>query len=174
VIYSDPGLKSWYPSIGHQRWDGHFEGCGPWYSWMVELGYPNLDIQKWNDGEWAIIEFYQAPIIPAETRWNFVLQGLKNILITPGFVERYVHGLDLHRKEVWQALDAKEKDQDEEKARLDKHAEDTAERAKNVIMGNEALMERIVKKGLKEMDLDKIAKNIPRHQLIGHKPPEVP
>lgn len=111
--------------------------------------------------------------MPATTRWNFVLQGMRNILITPGFVQRYVHSLDLQRKEVWDALDAKEKAQDEEKAKLDQHAEDTAERAKNIILQTPTLVERIAEKGLKEMDLDRILDNIPRHQLIGHKPPEV-
>lgn len=171
MIYSNPGSKSWYPSIGPARWDGGFEGCGPWYSWCVELGYPNLDVQQWPDGEWAIIEFYNAPINPGLTRWNYMLQGMKNIEISGGFLERYTAQLDLRKQQAWDALDAKEKEQDEEKARLDRHAEDSAERAKNIIMQNPDLVERIAKNGLQEIGLQKIARHIPRHQLIGHKSP---
>lgn len=173
MITTSPGIYAWYPSKGHPTWDGSFDGCGPWYTWCCELGYPNIDVQQWPDGEWAIIEFYNAPIVPGNTRWNYVLQGLRNIEITPGFLTKYVHSLDLQRKESWAALDAKEKAQDEEKARLNAHAEDTAERAKNIIMQTPTLVERIAEKGLKEMDLDKIIKHIPNQQLNGHRPPEI-
>lgn len=174
MILTEPGIYDWYPSKGSARWDGGFDGCGPWYTWCCELGYPNIDVQQWGDGEFAIIEFYHTPLIPAETRWNYVLQGMKNILITPSFIERYVRSLDLHRKEVWDSLNAKEKAQDEEKEKLDAHAQDTAERAKNIIIQTPTLVERIAKKGLKQMDLDKIRENIPTQQLIGHKTPEIP
>lgn len=169
--FSNPGIKSWYPSKGSWTWDGGFDGCGPWYAWCVELGYPNLDVQQWPDGEWALIEFYNAPIIPGNTRWNFVLQDLRNIEITPGFLAAYTRKLDLQRQQAWADLEAKEKAQDEEKAKLDAHAEDTAERAKNVILNTPSLVERIAENGLKEMDLEKIIKHIPRHQLLGHKGP---
>lgn len=173
MIYSEPGSKSWYPNNGPRYWDGHFEGCGRWYAWCVELGYPNIDIQQWKDHEWAIIEFYNSPTIPSQTRWNFVLHGMRNIEVSAGFVTKYIHQLDLHKKEVWDALDAKEKAQDEEKARIAAHAEDTAERAKNIIMQTPSLVERIAKHGIKEIDLDKVLDHIPRSQLIGHKPPEI-
>ncbi len=169
--FDSPGIRSWYPSKGSYNWDGGFDGCGPWYQWCCELGYPNIDIQQWPDGEWAIIEFYNAPIVPGSTRWNFVLHGLRNVEITPGFVTRYVHQLDLQRQEVWAKYEAKDKAQDEEKAALDRHAEDTAERAKNIIMQTPTLVDRIAEKGLKEMDLGKIVKHIPRHQLNGHRGP---
>lgn len=172
MIYSSPGSKSWYPTVGPARWDGHFEGCGPWYSWCCELGYPNVDVQQWPDGEWCLIEFYNAPIMPATTRWNYILHGMRNIEISTGFLTKYVQQLDLHKKAAWDALDEKEKAQDEEKAALDRHAEDTAEKAKNIIMQTPSLIERIAKNGLKEMDLDKIAKHIPNNQFIGYKGPQ--
>lgn len=165
-----PGSQSWYPSVGPRNWDGHFEGCGPWYAWLCELGYPNLDVQQWVDGEWAIIEFYQAPVIPSITRWNFVLQGLRNIEIGRGFLSKYIQQLNLQRKEVWDAADLRDKRQDEEKLRLDTHAQDTAEKAKNIIMQTPTLVERIAETGnLAEMNLDKIVKHIPSSQLIGYK-----
>lgn len=171
MICTQPGSKSWYPNNGPRYWDGSFEGCGPWYTWCVDLGYRNIDIQQWHDGEWALIEFYNSPVIPALTRWNFILSDLRNIEISPGFLTKYVRQLDLTRKEAWDALDAKERAQTEEKEALDRHAEDTAERAKNIIMQTPTLVERIAKNGLKEMDLEKIAKHIPRHQLIDHRGP---
>lgn len=178
MIRSEPGIYSWYPS----------SLCGPYYVWFCELGYPNLDIVEHNttyqlddgtflsapDGSWSIIEYYNAPVIPSLTRWNFVLSDIRHVAPSPGFIKKYVQQLDLRRKEVWDALDAKEKAQDEEKARVEGHAQDTAERAKNVIMGNPALVERIAKNGLQEINLNKIASNIPRHQFVGHKAPEVP
>ncbi len=167
MIVSRPGFYSCYPSIGNERWQGQFEGCSPYHIWFREMGYPNLDIREFDDGEWAIVEYYSSPTIPSMTRWNYVLHGIRNTLITPGFVTKYVHQLDLHRKEVWAAAEAKEKAQDEEKARLDAHAQDTAERAKNIIMQTPALVERIAEKGLQEMNLENIVKNIPRHQKNG-------
>jgi hypothetical protein len=172
IHFDNPGSKSWYPSSGPWNWDGSFEGCGPWYSWCCALGYPNLDIQQWKDGEWAIIEFYNAPNIPSMTRWNFMLHGMRNVEISPGFLQHHTRKLDLRREEIWAEYDARDKKQDEEKAALDRHAEDTAERAKNIIMQTPTLVERIAKNGLGEMDLDKIYKHIPRHQLIGYKGPK--
>ncbi len=171
MITSSPGLKSWYPSIGHDRWEGQFEGCSPYYCWFTELGYWNLDIREWDDGEWAIVEYYNIPNIPSMTRWNYVLKGLKNISITPAFVERWVNQLDLRKRAVWDAMEAKDKLQDEEKARLDAHAQDTAERAKNIIMQTPSLVDRIAKNGLQEMNLEKILEHIPSQQLNGHKGP---
>lgn len=169
MITTTPGIYSWYPSKGSWTWDGGFDGCGPWYTWCCELGYENLDVQQWADGEWCLIEFYNAPIIPGNTRWNYVLKDIRNVEITPGFLESYADKLNVQKRQAWADLDAKEKAQDEEKAKLDAHAEDTAERAKNIIMQTPSLVERIAENGLKEMDLDRIVKHIPRHQLNGLK-----
>lgn len=170
MIVSNPGLYSWYPSIGTERWEGAYQGCSPYYVWFCELGYWNLDIREWDDGEWALVEYYHTPTVPSMTRWNYVLQGMRNIIPSPGFVTKYVSALDLRKKEVWDALDARDRAQDDEKARIDTHAQDTAERAKNVIMQTPTLVERIGKNGLQEMNLDKIVKHIPSQQLIGYKP----
>lgn len=169
MIVSNPGFRSWYPSIGGERWDGQFEGCSPFYSWFCDLGYKNLDIRQWSCGEWAIVEYYGSPVVPSLTRWNYVLTGLKNIIPTPGFVTKYVKQLDLHRKEVWEAAEAKSRKEDERHAALERHAEDTANAAFKVIRNNPDLMERVAENGLAEIDPSKLVKNIPRHQLIGLK-----
>lgn len=168
AIESPVGQRNWFPSIGPERWNGSFEGCSKYYSWFCDLGYPNADLQQWNDGEWALIEFYNSPIIPSMTRWNFILSGMRNVDITRGFVTRFLHSLDLRKREVWEAAEARDKAQDEEKARLDRHAEETAEKAKNIIMNTPTLVERIAKNGLQEMNLHNIVKHVPRHQLREH------
>lgn len=172
MIVSSPGLKSYYPSYGDQESDGSFNGCSPYYCWFVEMGYDRLDIIRWPDGEWAIIELYRSPVVPSMTPWNYVLQGLKNILITPSFIEKYVHQLDLHRKEVWDIAEAKSRKVEEEHAAVERHAEDTAERATKAIMSNPALVERVAREGIKAIDFAEIRKHIPRHQMVHHRPPK--
>jgi hypothetical protein len=166
-IVSNPGFYDWYPSKGGSRWQGQFEGCSPYYIWFKELGYEQLDIREFDDGEWAIIEYYNSPVIPSLTRWNYVLQGLRNILITPGFITKYVKQLDLRQNEYWDQCEAKTKAMETEKDRLEAHAQDTAERAKNAIIQNPELVERIAKKGMNEISLSNIVKHIPRNKLIG-------
>lgn len=163
MIRTDPGIYSWYPSVM----------CSKWYTWFVDLGYENLDIVEHQDGAWSIIEYYHTPLMPSTARWNHVLMDIRNTLITPGFVTKYVRQLDLRRKEVWAAAEAKTEAMVQEKISLDNHAQDTAEKAKNIIMQTPTLVERIAKNGLQEMNLDKIIKHIPSHQFNGHKPPSV-
>ena len=172
MILSEPGLRSWYPSHGDQESDGAFNGCSPWYCWFVELGYPNLDIIRWPDGEFAIIELLRSPVVPSLTPFQHVLKHIKNVLLTPSFVERYVLMLDLRRKEAWDIYEAKSQLAEREHDAMNRHAEDTAERAKNIIMQTPTLVERVAKEGVKAIDLSEIHKHIPRHQLIGHKTPE--
>lgn len=154
MIYSEPGIYSSYPSYM----------CSPWYIWFCELGYPNVDILKYEDGEWDIIEYYNAPIIPGLTKWNQILYGMRNIEITRGFVTKYVNQLDLHRRRVWDDAEAKTAAMEKEKEKLEDHAQDVAERAKNIIMGNAGLVERVAKNGMHEINPENIWKHIPGHQ----------
>lgn len=156
MIYSNPGTKSYYPSTV----------VSPWYCWFLEMGYQNLDIEKYQDGSWSIIEYYNAPVIPSMTRYNLVLGPMENVDITKGFVYNWVKKLDLRRKEYWDECEKKTQEMEDEKARLEAHAQDTADRATKAIMGNESLVNRIAKRGMKEIDLTNIRRNIPRHQLI--------
>lgn len=163
-----PNLRSHVPA-GFQS---------PWYKWFVDLGYPNLDILRegesyWKDieetGEWHIIEFYRSPVIPCMTPWNYVLQGIRNTEISRAFVEKYVAKLDLRRKQVWDESEAKTAAMEEEQAALDRHREATADEAVKILKKNDALMDRIWKNGVHEMNPDKIWKHVPRHQKIGSK-----
>lgn len=147
--------------------------CSPWYVWFVEMGYPRLDIRTFEDGEWALIEYYTSPGIPHLTKWNYVLTHIRNVPITKGFVEKYVKSLDLHRKEVWDAAEAKSKEAEERHAALENHAQDTANKAFEVIRKNEGLVERIAKNGLREIDPRVLQTHVPSHQFIGYKPPQL-
>ena len=131
-----------------------------YHDWFVELGYPQLDIVKYDDGEWAIIETQNAPIVPSQTKFKVILRGMKNVDITRGFVEKYIKQIDPLRKAFWEReRRASQAAEDAVEAR-EKHVEDFAEKASQAVLGNDALMERISRNGLSEMNLDKIAKHI--------------
>lgn len=149
-----PGIYGWYPS----------SFCSPWYVWFCQLGYPQLDINRYPDGEWEIIEYRNAPIIPSLTSWTRVLQGMRNVEISFGFVEKYVHQIDPARPEFWDREARKTAAMLAEQDALDKHREEYAEHAFRVIRGNEALMERIYKEGLKAINLWEIRKHIPGYR----------
>jgi len=154
-----------------------------YYTWFVDLGYPNLDIvrhrenywiesdRSWltADGSWSIIEYYNAPIIPSLTRWNFVLANVNDHEISASFVEKMVKMLDLRRKEYWDLCEAKTKAMEDEREALERHAQDIASRATDLIMRTPTVVERIAKNGLQEMDPVNILKHIPRHQKNGLK-----
>lgn len=148
----------------------------PWYKWFVDMQYPNLDILKegcswWRDceesGIWHIIEFYRSPVIPALTKWNYVLMDIKNVEISRSFVEKFVDKLDLRKKQVWDDAEAKSKRLAEEDARLERHREETAQRALDIIKATPTVMDRIHRNGLHEMAPHNIWKHVPRHQKIG-------
>lgn len=150
----------------------------PWYGWFVDMGYPNLDILKegcswWRDcpetGTWHLIEFHRSPVIPALTNWTYVLQDIKNVEISRSFVEKFVHSLDLRRKQVWDEHDAKSKRLKDEQDRLERHREATAEEALKIIKKNDGLMDRIHRYGMHEMAPHVIWRHVPRHLKIGSK-----
>lgn len=151
---SDPGYYDWYPSAM----------CSPWYVWFVELGYPLLDIRKFEDAEWAILQYHAKPYLPSTTMFHWVLQGLRNIEITPGFVSKWVELLDLTKRGIWEREDAKSDEVEREHEALKRHSDDMVTRAHAVIMKNENLLGRIAKFGIGEMDLAKIAAHIPSYR----------
>lgn len=151
---SEPAFYDWYPST----W------CSDWYVWFCELGYPMLDIRKWPDGEWAIMQYHTKPYVPSLTKWHWVLTDLKNVEITEGFVKKWVESLDLTRKEIWEREDAKTREIDREQTALERHSEEMVEKAHDAIIRNPDLMERIAKNGFQEMDLSRIARQIPNYR----------
>jgi uncharacterized coiled-coil protein SlyX len=151
-----PGLRSWnYFSYSQS----------PYHIWFQELGYPQLDITQFEDGEWCIIEYINAPLIPAECKYRTILAGMKNLEISFSFLERYLDEINPQSARFWQNLEKHERAQDAEYDTFEKNAEDRAHRASRFVIQNPDLMERIAKHGLDQMDVFKIAKHIPRYKL---------
>lgn len=142
--------------------------CSDYYKWFVELGYPNCDIQEYQDGSWRIVEYLNAPIIPSLTRVAHVIGPIENLLITRSFVEKYLNMLDIRKKAYYELLEEKSAALKREDQYLERNAQDLAKRAASIISGGE-VMDRIAKKGIKEMDLESIAKHIPGYQKNGMK-----
>lgn len=139
----------------------------PEHHWMFEeLGYPRLDIKQWPDGEWAILEWHSVPVIPSLTKWQYVLMGIRNTEITFSFVRKYVKQISTFERAFWDREEKKTADMLDEHRRLDEHREDSASRAFDAIRRNPALMERIARHGLQEMNLHKIRRHVPRSKLV--------
>lgn len=151
-----PGLYSW-------NYISYLQS--PWHVVFQEMGYPELDVLRYEDGEWWIVQYYNAPTVPCLTRWQTVLGPMRNLDISYGFLYRWAQALNLQRKEYLEKEFAKSKAAEDEWENTERHAEDSASRAAAAITQNPALMERISRNGLKEMDLSSIAKHIPRSQI---------
>lgn len=151
------------PEITLDNYVSYF--CTKYRPWFVELGYPMLDVQQWPDGEWAIIEFLNQPLIPSLTKWHYVLTGLRNIEITYPFLQKYLYALDLHRDGVWDREEKKSQHVEFEHERQVNFQVDVADRAYRAVKRNEGLMERIARNGLKELAARSIFKNIPRYRF---------
>jgi hypothetical protein len=136
-----------------------------YYPMFCALGYPQLDVVKYDDGEWSIIEYVNAPLVPSLTKWQHVLKGLRNIEITEGFIKKFVRQIDPKEKQFWEREQARTEHMEKEKEEQEKHAIESADRTANVLMKNEALKERFVKNGAIELDLSQLAKYIPSTQL---------
>lgn len=134
-------------------------------NWFRQLGHPLLDIIRYDDGEWSIIQCQTSPIIPCLTKWNHILTGLRNIEISTGFVEKYVQIIDLAKDEFWDNENAKTQRMEDEKDLMEENALDKVDRAHKAIINNPDLMNRIGKFGLGQMDLHNIIPNIPRARL---------
>jgi hypothetical protein len=135
-----------------------------YHRWFRELGYPLLDVQEYPDGEWSIIQYMKTPIIPSLTQWNHVLTGLRNIEISRGFVENYVNALDTQKKLFWDMEEFKSAQVEMEGDAKEAHAEALADRCTAAVTRNPAMMDRIAKNGVGEINLAKIARHIPKYQ----------
>jgi hypothetical protein len=154
--YHSPGLRTWnYISTAQS----------PWHVWFQQMGYPQLDLTRYEDGEWCVIEYQHTPLIPAECKYKTVLSGLRNIEISYSFLERYLDEMNPMSTRFWENLERHERLQDAEYDTVEKNAEDRAIRASRFVIQNPDLMERIAKNGMKEMDILKIRKHIPNYKF---------
>ncbi len=139
--------------------------CSRYHPWFVELGYPQLDINEYPDGEWEIIEYHRSPVVPAETPFQVVLRGMRNISITKSFIEKYVAQIDPRKAAFWERENGKTKVVLAEAEARERNALELSERATKAITQNPDLMNRIAKNGLGEMDVDQIRRHIPRSRI---------
>ncbi len=151
----NPGIYSFYPS----------SMVSEYWGWFREMGYPELDIVSYPDGEWAIIEYLNRPIIPSLTKWNFVLSGIRNQEKSYEWVKSWCDQLALDKRHVWERQEEFEKAAIRRQEEEERRAQDFADRAHLAITQNADLMERIAKGGLREMDPLRILNNIPRSKL---------
>ncbi len=154
-----PGYYNDYPS----------SMVSEYYCWFKDLGYQELDILKYEDGSWDIIQYYSKPYMPCVTKWQVVLGNMKNMLPVPGFVEKYVKQLDMEKREFWDREDGVSKRAVDDVLKLDRHREEIVERAHTAVVRNPGLMERIAKNGLKEMELGHLAQHVPKSEVYKEK-----
>lgn len=136
-----------------------------YHKWFIEMGYPQLDIVHYQDGSWDIIEVVKNPHIPSLTVYKTVLGNMKGIEISYGFCKKYIEEIDLERRAIWDREEAKTKKMEAEQEALEKHRHEYADMAYKAVRYNPDLMDRIATRGLSEMNLDKIAQNIPYSEL---------
>ena len=136
--------------------------CSRYHKWFVDLGYPQLDIVEYQDGSWDIIEMLNSPVIPSLTKYNTILGNMKNIIPTLGFCEKYCKSLDVKRREFWVIEDRKSAEAETNSINKELRAVEMAEKASQAVLQNPSLMERIATNGMQEMNLDRIARHIPK------------
>lgn len=151
MIYSEPGVTSasyisYLPSKYH--------------IWFIEMGYPLLDVLEYEDGEWAIIQYLRTPVVPSLTKFQHVLKGIRNTAITTGFIQKYVEQLDPGKQAFWDRESKKTQGVWDEAARVERHAEETADQLTKNFMANPDLMARVAKNGFGELDPQKIMRHI--------------
>lgn len=151
----EPGIYASYPSTA----------CGRFYCWFQHMGYPELDIREFGDGEWAILQYMHTPHLPSSYKWQWALTGFKNQEISYPFVQRMVETIDVTKKEFWDREEGKTKELDRVADATARHELDMVTRASQAIVKNPDLCERIVKRGIREIDLKRIRRHIPNYKF---------
>lgn len=128
---------------------------------FCRMGYPELDIRVYPDGETWIIQYYNRPIIPALTKWQTVLGPLRNVLVTETWIKDWVEKLDITKKAFWAREEAKSKEVEDEWESVERQKHDRVDRAHKAIMRNPALVERMARNGVHEMDIPSLARHVP-------------
>lgn len=135
----------------------------PYHVWFRELGYPQLDIVEFHDGEWAIRQFLRSPVVPHRTPWQWVLTKMRNVDKSYWICKKYAEQLDLEKKHFWDAQEKKEQQDMRDAESRELAFEANVENTMKSIRKNDALLNRVAKNGLKELGLRQLAKHIPNH-----------
>ncbi len=149
-----------------------------YHPWFVEMGYPQLDVRfihsydpkfpkVWGHetGEWAIIEMLNSPHIPHLTQWRDVMTGLRHMEINKGTLKWLAESIDIKKQAIWERELNKSLAVEAEHEAVRKHRDETVDRITAAYTKNEAVMERIAKNGLWEMDPKAIMRHIPNSRF---------
>jgi hypothetical protein len=138
---------------------------GPYYEICCDLGYPQCDIVKYQDGEWAVIAYDNAPLCPSLTRWRVISSGIRHKEITHGLVAKLILESDPMRERLWKREEENSRRIAEEHAAAQRHREDVLGEAAKVMARTDGLMQRVAKNGIGELDLGTIASHIDPQKL---------
>ncbi len=136
-----------------------------WHRCFVAMGYPELDLVEYPDGEKAIIQYFNRPIIPSLTRWGFVLTKIRNVNVDYYWLKEKADALNLENKKVWAEQDAVEKEAIRQQLEEDRRSEDFATRMLANVKNNDDWMQRIARNGLKELNPLRLLNNCPRYRM---------
>jgi len=137
----------------------------PYYRWFCDLGYPQLDISVYEDGEWAIIEMENAPVMPSYTKHRVIFHGFRNIEPCKTLISKLIDMIDLQRVEVMDAHEKHSIELAEQREKIEAERVKAKTDAFKLLSKNEDLKERIAQFGPQELDLKVLAKRIPEHKL---------
>lgn len=136
-----------------------------YYPWFVELGYPQLDIVEYEDGEWSIIEMMNYPVIPSLCQWKHIFSGFRNRPPTKSFVKRLIDMIDLQKREAWDRYEQATREAEEKHERTEKARETLASGIAQAVSKNEDLTARVLQNGFDEIQLKTLIKRIPQHKI---------
>ncbi len=134
--------------------------CSEYHHIFVELGVPQLDIKRFEDGEFAIREFYRSPVVPSLTRWKYVLTKLRNVEISEGFIRRYLWQIDPRTKAFWEKDEAERIERESTRAYYENEKAERIMQLGKELSKNEDLMERARRIGPAAFDLENIGRKI--------------
>lgn len=135
-----------------------------WYPMFCEMGFPQLDIRQFEDGEWAIREFYRSPVVPSLTPWKYVLTGLRNVDISESFIRKYLWQIDPRTRAFWEREESERRKAEDERTSIENVKVDRIMRLGKQLAKNEDLMERARRIGPAALDLENIGRQIHKDQ----------
>lgn len=139
---------------------------GPYYDICCDVGYPQCDIVKYHDGEWAIIAYENAPLVPSLTKWRVISSGIRHKEISHGLVHKLIINSDPMKAALWEREKARSLAVESEHKSIEANRDDILNEAVNIVKRNDSLMQRVAKNGLHELDLGSIARHVEPEKLI--------
>ncbi len=136
-----------------------------YHPWLVEMGYPRLDVNEYEDGSWEIIECLDGGYVPSVAKYNTVLLNIIHREPTYYTIQSLVRALDITRQEYWDHELEKSKAVEDEALYVERARTQLVSDTMKHIVGNEGLKERIARRGVSALDLRDLARHIPRSRF---------